>query len=213
MKKNFMTISTTLWALLLISCSSPEQYKNAVSSEEHVLEFDTLAIKLNNQAIELSTQSPSSDSALALAKRLLIRSIGLDDDYYLAYVSLASILIKEDKRDSALYVLDRIIEKKKNYAEGISMQGYIYDRMGMLDSAKIKYIKAIAAYDNILKKNERNVNARVNKAFLVMLVYGEKAGYDEINLVLKEYPNNSSALMMKNDFFPTFDKEDFLESY
>jgi hypothetical protein len=32
-------------------------------------------------------------------------------------------------------------------------------------------------------------------------------------LVLKEYPNNSSALMMKNDFFSTFDKEDFLESY
>lgn len=197
----------------VFSCNSQEKKEKSSVVQDSVVVYDSMAIALNNKAIGMFFQSQRDDSIQNIAKGYLVKAIQMDSNYYMAYANLATLLIKQEKRDSAIQVLQTIIDKKPYYAEGLSMQGYIYDRLEKFDSADLKYKQAIEAYDKRIEANEDNVNARVNKAFLIMLLRGQEAGFREVEAVLEKYPDDSFALMMKDEIIPYFDREDFLSSY
>lgn len=197
----------------LFSCNSHERKEKSSDVQNAVVVYDSMAIALNNKAMGMFFQSQEDDIIQSVAKGYLVEAIQMDSNYYMAYANLATLLIKQEKRDSAIQVLQTIIDKKPYYAEGLSMQGYIYDRLEKFDLAELKYGQAIEAYDKRIEANEDNVNARVNKAFLIMLLRGKEAGFREVESVLEKYPDDSFALMMKDEIITYFDREVFLRSY
>ncbi|WP_339815067.1 hypothetical protein [uncultured Imperialibacter sp.] len=197
----------------VISCNSQEMKEKSSVAQDSVVVYDSMAIALNNKAMRVFFQSQENDSIQNVAKSYLAKAIQIDSSYYMGYANLATLLIKQGKRDSAIQVLQIIIDKKPYYAEGLSIQGYIYDRLEKFDSADLKYRQALEAYDQRIEANEDNVNARVSRVFLIMLMQGKEVGFREVEAVLEKYPYDPFALMMKNEIIPYFDREEFLSSY
>lgn len=197
----------------VFSCNSQEKAEKSSVVQDSVVVYDSMAIALNNKAMGMFFQMQEDDSIQNVAKGYLEKSIQLDSNFYMAYANLATLLIKQEKRDSAIQVLQTIIDKKPYQAEGLSMQGFIYDRLEKFDSADLKYRQALEAYDNRIEAYEDNVNARVNKVFLIMLLLGQETGFREVEAVLEKYPDDSFALMMKDEIIPYFSREEFLSSY
>lgn len=201
--KKYLTIVLILF--IATSCSSQDEKQ----TDEQ--QYDSISVKLNNKAVQLSL-FPNEDS-IEMAILFLSKSIQQDSNYYLAYSNMASLLLKQGKSDSAIDILQTIIDRKPNYAEALSGQGYIYDKEGKHDWAEQKYKLAMKAYDNRLEKNGNDINAKVNRAFLMLFLYDKETALREINKILDEHPEDSFALTMKNDIIPYFEHNEFLNSY
>lgn len=195
----------------VFSCNSQVSEKGK-KAQDSVKEYDLAAVALNTKAMQLSFHM-DDDSVLNEALDYLAQSIKADSNYYLAYANMATLLLKQQKRDSAISILQIIVDRKPNYAEGLSTQGYIYEKLGEKDAADFKYRQAIKSYEKRIVSNEDDIEAKVNKVFLMLFLYDKKTAFNEIEKVLKEHPEDSFALMMKEEIIPNFDREEFLSSY
>ena len=199
------TLNLLLICFIVISCDSQHEEQNDNK------QYDSVAIQLNNRAMELSLLTNRDSTELAIT--LLSQAIQLDSNYYLAYNNMVTLLLMQSKRDSALSVLEIMIDREPNFAEGLSVQGHIYNKQGKHEMAKQKYQLAMKAYDSRIKKNEGDVNAKVNRTFLMLFLYDKETALREIDKILDEHPEDSFALTMKNDIIPSFEQNEFINSY
>jgi len=113
---------------------------------------------------------------------------------YIFYANKATLLCHLKKYQEAINSYDQIYKFKSDYAEGYDVQGFIYDKLGMTDSANHCYQRAIIAMEKRISKNssdeEKVKNARVSIAFDLWLLNGQKQGQKELMKLRSEYPND-----------------------
>ena len=150
------------------------------------------------------------DSALSL----LNEAIKIDSTYYLAYANKANILSKLKKYEEAIETLDKAVKLRKNYAEGISMQGFLYEKMGMQEKANLKYKKAIKAYMARLNsdfKTEDRVNVQIDIAFMLLFTEDKQTALQVIDTIISHNPENEMATFMKENI-KIFNREEFINN-
>lgn len=196
--------------LFFYSCSSTE--KDSYQS------INPQAIELNNQ-VALILQEESlfrgvfpNDSLLNKALDLVNQAIEYDSSYALAYSNKATVLCRLGHYNEAIASLEQASALKPNYAEVIQAQGFIYEKLGQIDYASDKYQEAIIAFDNRLKKDPKNVQFMTGKAFLLLFTEGKDFALAEINKIIDQYPDNNTALIMK-ETISLFNREEFIANY
>ena len=173
------------------------------------------AIELNNIAMEsvkyiISPTNSKDTLILAKAIEILDQAIKIDSLYNLAFTNKAVVLKRLNKEKEALQVLRIITKRKPNYAEGFSMLGFTYEKLGNIDSANIQYKSAIIAYSYRIK-NTDNINDKINRAFIMSLIDREK-GLCEINHLIKNLPEDKTIAFYKLQLFDEFDREEFIRN-
>jgi tetratricopeptide (TPR) repeat protein len=177
------------------------------------------AIKLSNKAVELFSYARTKllaekkilfDSTL----KLLDRAIQIDSAYYLAYANKANVFIAQKKYKKAIKVLKKSVKVRENYAEGLMLQGFLYEKINMLDKANSTYIEAIEAYKARLDttfKTKNRVNIQIDIAFMFMLIEGKQKALQFIDQIILRNPENEMALFMKENI-KIFNREEFIKS-
>lgn len=171
--------------------------------------------ELVNKAGELHMEAGgnpiSVKDTLKLEKALahLNKALEINRKNDAAYTNKVTILCTLGRYREALKVLKEATHIQENFAEGYSYQGFIYERLGKMDTARIMYRSAIEAYNKRLKKRD-NINDKINRAFMLFFVKGKEAALKELNHIIKNNPDNKFAHNMKFAF-ENFDREEFIE--
>lgn len=222
MKKYFFYISILI---VVFACKSkntdkPENHniigyeggvKKEISNPEHnnkQAKFSAEVIKLNEQATLLVNMGDETSYQEAI--KLLDEAIQKDTTYYLAYSNKAAILSMLGKHNEAISIYKHIVTNiKPDYPEGFSMLGMLYDKIDEKSIAKEYYEKAIQKYSERIKKNE-DVLDMVNKAHLNYILDKQK-GLNEIDSLIKVYPNNYELPMYKKYMFLDYNHQKALD--
>lgn len=179
------------------------------------IKFKRTAIELNNEAlkkIEFIARPLTHQDSLKLreAEALLTQAISIDTTYYLAYANMVIVQLRLGMPKEALKTLNRITSLVPDYAEGFSLAGFIYERMGNMDSADLKYRESIVAYNSRIKKTN-NIDDMVNRDFILSLINKEK-GLEKINNLIKQFPQDKMIKIWKQELFDNFNRKDFINN-
>ncbi len=177
------------------------------------IRYNPKAVELNNIAMESIkyTISPiNSKDTLILIKaiEMLDKAIKIDSLYNLAYANKVMVLKRLNKEKEALHVLSVITKLRPDYAEGFSMLGFTYEKLGNIDSANIKYKSAIIAYSHRIEQTN-NVSDKINRAFILSLIDKGK-GLQEMDYLIEENPDDETIGFWKQQLFDEFDREKFI---
>lgn len=177
------------------------------------IQYNKKAIKLNNDAMNSITYSipPSTSKDTSLLQKAIIlldKATGIDSLYHLPYANKAMILKHLNRNNEAIHVLSVITKLRPDYAEGFSMLGFAYEKLGNMDSANIKYKSAIIAYNRRIEQTN-NVSDKVNRAFIISLINKEK-GSQEMDCLMEEYPDDNTLNFWKQQLFEDFDRQKFI---
>jgi tetratricopeptide (TPR) repeat protein len=184
----------TFVLVTIISCN--RQYKQTVNNPK--------AIELNNKAVELM-KVQKYDSALIL----LDQAISLDLNYLIAYGSKAAIYIELKDYKKALIETENQIKIKPDYAEAMSVAGFICDKTGDSIKAMDYYKKSLEIYNDRIanfKDSVQLTNNKINKACLLIITGQESKGKDELKK-LKEVNLNDTKI----DEFLKMDRQSYLQ--
>jgi len=200
-------IITTVLALLLFACNS--------SKNQELTPSRTTAIELNNRAMNICTNSKFETNPSAKLKEAVLTidsAIAIDQNYYQLYLNKASILFALKDYETGLETLNTVSLLKKNLVEAISTQGFVYEKLGKYNIAKQYYEKAISIYDQLITENPSNVSAKVNRAFIILLLKGKDSALYTINDILKQHPNDPVAISTQQ-LISNFDRNSFIQSF
>lgn len=197
--------------LCLTSCTNKQLGQDSIENKK----YNKKAIELNAEAIEILGQiifpnNHADTLKLRNAIDILEKSITIDSLYYLAYANKAIALSRLGQNSQALNTLNKITNLKPDYAEGFSMQGFMFEKMGNIDSANSKYKEAIGAYNYRLNKANK-IEDKINRAFILSLINREK-GLNEINDLIRDNPDNTTIEMWKKQLFDQFNRKEFIDS-
>ena len=176
-------------------------------------QYNRKAIKLNDDAMSSITYSlpplTSKDTSL-LQKAIVLfdKAISIDSLYELAYANKAMVLKHLGKYKEAIHVLSVITKLRPEYAEGFSMLGFTYEKIGNMDSANINYKSAIIAYTHRIEQTN-SVSDKVNRAFILSLIDKEK-GLQEMDYLIEENPDDNTINFWKQQLFTGFDRQKFI---
>lgn len=186
---------------------------NEITISGNEIKYDSRAVKLNNKAmnnIKYSLNPVTHKDTLLLweAVDLFDKAISIDSMYYMAYANKAMVLNRLSNSKEALFILGVITKLKPDYAEGFSSQGFIYEKMGLADSATTKYKSAIIAYSHRIKQTN-DISDKINRAFILSLIDKEK-GTQEIDYLIEDNPDDKTIMFWKLQLFDEFDREKFI---
>lgn len=211
-KINLRIFLICLISLLCISsCTNKQLEKGSVENKK----YNKKAIELNAVAVEILGQiifptNHTDTLKLRNAIDILEKSITIDSLYYLAYANKAIALSRLGQNSKALNTLNKITKLKPDYAEGFSMQGFMFEKMGDIDSANSKYKEAIVAYDSRINKAHK-IEDKISKAFITSLINREK-GLNEISDLIRNNPENNTIEMWKKELFDQFNRKEFIDN-
>lgn len=177
--------------------------------------FDKKAIKLNDEAMKkiIYARPPVTKNdtfVITDAISLLDKAISIDSTYYLAYANKATLLSCLNRMKESLAAMKAIIRIKPDYAEGYVYIGIIYEKLGLIDSAKINYNNAHVAYCQRIV-NTNLIEDKINSAFVLSLVDKEK-GTKEMESLIENNPENETLLYWKKRLFDRFNREEFIKN-
>ncbi|PZV77588.1 hypothetical protein CLV31_12056 [Algoriphagus aquaeductus] len=202
--------------LIIFSCCSQENRLN--QSEINSINIaDSIAIELNNKAISLmSDASHGYDSLSSIlydsALVYLDQAIEIDSLYLLAYTNKSQVLRRKGELEGALEVLKKVETKKQDFAEVITAQGFILEKMGKLELAKLKYKEALEVYEKRLEMNPKNDKVQSDIAFLYIFFEDKSSALDKILQLIIENPTSEQLKIMES-VIKDFDKEKFIEEF
>jgi tetratricopeptide (TPR) repeat protein len=212
MKKSVLFIIV----LIIVSCNDREKKSNQ-NEISNSYKADSLAIELNNKAISLISDAAHMYDSLSIilydsAIVFLDRAIEIDSLYLLAYTNKAQVLQRKGSLEEALKVLKQVETRKPDFAEVITAQGFILEKIGRMELADRKYRQALKAYEERLDKNPMNDKVQSDISFLYIFLEDKKAAMDEIQKLIVENPNSEQLKMMES-VIKDFDREKFIEEY
>lgn len=192
---------------LLQSCNFNSSNNNSSNVDSKVL---------NNKAMDKYAKimfKPLHESKPELIEilEMLNQAIEIDNDYVLAYTNKANVLVKLQRYDDAIKVLEKASNLKDDYAEVISIQGFYYEKIGKLALAENKYNEALIAYDNRIKKSNK-IEDLVARAFLLAFTENKQTALEEINQLQKEHPKNKLIINMKHTI-EYFDRSTYINNH
>lgn len=204
-------LSICFFSITLTSCNKTEEQNKEYTPNPKAIELNNHASRLIHHDI-LDAGLNRSDSLLYEALNYTEKAITIDSLYYLAYSNKATILCKLEKHDDAIAILEKILDFKPHYAEGIQAQGFIFEKINKHREAIIKYEQALKAYDYRIKKGEYIINSKSSKAFLLIFSKNKNQALKEINNIIKKYPYSQEPKLMKQIILRT-NKEEFIRNY
>lgn len=141
------------------------------------------------------------------AANYIKKAIEHDSNYVNAYTNLAQIYYKLDSNNLALDVLNSLLKVKPNYVEAITTKGFVLEKMSKQEKANHQYKKALQIYSFKLDKTYSDY---INKAFLSLLLYGEKEGLKELEMLNEKYPDKDIEKYIVQ--FKNFNRQEFINN-
>lgn len=141
------------------------------------------------------------------AANYIKKAIEHDSNYINAYTNLAQIYYKLDSNNLALDVLNSLLKVKPNYVEAITTKGFVLEKMGKQEKANHQYKEALQIYSF---KLEKTYSDYINKAFLSLLLYGEKEGLKELEILNEKYPDKDIEKYIIQ--FKNFNRQEFINN-
>lgn len=170
--------------------------------------FSKEVIELNKQAILLINERNKKSYQEALT--LLNKAILIDTNYYMAYSNKVMVLTKLGEYNKAIEVNKYLITTiKRDYPEAIMNLGLLYDKIGEKHLARKYYNEAINKYSDRIATSE-DVLDMVNRAHLGYIL-DKKEGLEEIDSLIKAYPENKDLIMYKEYLFLEYDHQKALD--
>lgn len=155
----------------------------------------SIAIDMHNEAMHNANEiSPGDTNVIKESIKKIDKAIWLYRRNYLFYASKAELLCQLKKYHEAIKSFDQIFKFKPDYAEGYDFQGFIYDKIGLTNSANNCYMMAKVAQENRISKyntdKEKIKNARIGIAIDIWLLFGQEQGQKELSKLRSEYPDD-----------------------
>jgi tetratricopeptide (TPR) repeat protein len=141
------------------------------------------------------------------AAKYMEKAVSMDTSFVNGYTNLAQIYYQLDSNRLAIDALDRLLDISPDYIPAVTTKGFVFEKMGRMRDANLQYEKAITLYSRKLHPEYEDYK---NKAFLIMLLHGEKAGIKELKKLREKYPDENVDLFIKQ--FQHFNREEFISS-
>ena len=207
-----------LFFIVLVIASCNDREKRSSQSESSIsYKPDSVALELNNKAVKLMGDAPHTYDSLSgmlydSAIVYLNQAIEIDSLYLLAYTNKAQALQRKGSLEEALQVLKQVETIKPDFAEVVTAQGFILEKMGRMELAEQKYGQALKAYEERLKKDPKNDKVQSDIAFLYIFLEDKNTALDEIRNSILENPESEQLKMMER-VIKDFDRKKFIEEY
>jgi tetratricopeptide (TPR) repeat protein len=156
---------------------------------------NSIAIDMHDNAMRNAIQiSPGDTNVIKESIKQIDKAIWLYSRDYIFYASKADLLCQLKKYHEAIEAYDQIFKFKPDYAEGYDSQGFIYDKLGLTDSANHCYKRAKAEQEKRISENstdpEKVKMIRISIAYDIWLLNGQEKGHNELMKLRSEYPND-----------------------
>jgi len=219
MKQIYKYLYFLIFTIIFSACSDnikndEKNVVNLISKEQK--NVNPSAIIFNNDAMAIYSKNmfnplPKVRLEFEKALEMMDKAIELDGDYILFYANKATILIKLERYNEAIESLGKISNIDSNYVESISLQGFIYEKLGENDNAYKKYQEAIDVYNYQLTQNPKNIEIKVNKIFIKMFLEGKEFAQLVIDSLSNAHPENESIDFMK-ETIKYFDRKNYIQN-
>ncbi|HNW70427.1 MAG TPA: hypothetical protein PKI01_08495 [Bacteroidales bacterium] len=175
---------------------------------------NSLAIDMQNRAMLNATQiSPDDANVIKESIVQIDKAIWLYRHDYLFYANKATLLCQLKKYHEAVITIDQIFKFKPDYAEGYEIQGFIYDKLGLTDSANYCYKQAIDAHEKRILKyssdQEKVKFAKISIAIDRWLLFGQEYGKKEL-IELRISYSGDMAVVMFDSTLRNFDRASYV---
>lgn len=191
--------------LVLFSASGKVQNKNSVN----INEVKSEANFFNNEALKTSRLTCNKDS-LEKSIKIFEQAIKLDNSVAIFYSNESEILCDLGKFQEAIKVLDRYLY---NFQVNFTMElfkGYIFEKIGNIDSANAYYSEVMKHYDQQIEVNPNNIPILTSRAFLFFFTKGVKEAKTEFNRIAKKFPNDPTVKFLREEF-DSFDRKTYID--
>ncbi len=202
-----------------------EIYKLKEGGDSLVLEKTKKSMKFNAVASKIivnSSKPLTSQETVDLRNAIVLLDSAIAIDPFVSsnYINKSHAQQILGLYPEAIKTLDIIIKIAPYLGELYSEKGFIYEKMGKLDSANISYKNAIDqlnkrisnSNENTKKSEEIKLNALMEKAFLESLLNFKK-GLSQINSLIKKYPDNQDLKLFKKVWFDDFNRKEFIDNF
>lgn len=171
-----------------------------------------LAIKKNNVAYQLYQQYLFEEEKGKIFSALdsIDLAISLDSTNPSFYYNKSTFLISMDSLKLAADVLMELIKKDSSQVDAYMQRGFIYEKIGNPELAKKNYLEALDIYNKMLSEDIDNVNIMGNRAFIYMFIFSKEQALNEVEKLLKAYPENGYLSNIKKEI-QDFTKESYIE--
>lgn len=205
----YLFLATLIITGAFLGCNPEVSYSKLSSQQQK-----EIAIQKNDAAVKLFQQFMlinGSDSLFYQALDSVNTAIKYDSAYARAYHNKASMLAEVDSTKAAIRVLDQLVKIDSTQIMAITLQGFFYEQIGDSLKAHAKYLEAIVAYEQRIKNNPEDVNAKVERAFLFLFTDSKNKALKEINKVIQDHPESQAAIIRKESI-QNFNRREFIKS-
>lgn len=210
----------------LLSCSSDNKNQGQIEEDNKLLNLDTVSscysegsegvdssrIYFQN-AIDMLREisfflTTENDTIVYLeAVNLMEKAIVLDVKNLNTYNNLSRLYFKLGRFNEAIRTLDRLLLVDSNYVQAITAQGFIYEKIGDMQTA-------IGKYDYVLSYYNQNIvndfSIEINRLFL-MLLLGETENVSlELERIKRKFPKQNLDFFELQ--FENFDRKKFIDN-
>lgn len=182
--------------------------------------INTGSIELNNQASKIIISAEQIDNKeekqdlYLQALDLLNQSIKADSTNQIAFNNKVDVLIKLNRREEAIQIINLFYIKNIYDAEIVAEKGFILEKLGKKDKARDQFLKAISVYQNRPKKSiNQIVSDKCNEAFLLVFIENRGKAMESLKSLRKSYPTQENIIDNFETAVLIFNKTEFLSNY
>ena len=162
-KRQFLSINIFSIAVLniLLVCSCSSRFSNISDSE------------LNSMVVSIivAYDTNGDKSLLKYGLKISKKSIKKDAKNPVYYTNRANLYSRLGEYNKSIKCLKKVANIKGYYPELCMGIGFLYEKIGKLEEAKIYYKKALSLYEADLNKTKGDINKYINYLFAKLFLY------------------------------------------
>ncbi|WP_439698117.1 hypothetical protein ACFGVS_07625 [Mucilaginibacter sp. AW1-7] len=149
-------------------------------------------------------------NGLLRAIDLFTQAINCDSTYLLAYINLANAYDRNHDYKKELTIYNKALMLSKNYPSIITTKAEVFEKMGMLDSAKKVYQLARQSFTDSLAIHPNDANFIGGFILVMPLTEGKESALKELDRRITLNPELKSKMYTDYYFYQYFDKRAYL---
>lgn len=186
--------------LFFITTSCCAQQKNVTVYDGQPT---SVAITLNNEAMDIYAQNPKSSETLEKAISLLDKAIATDADYRLAYGNKAEYLTRIGKTEQALETLSIYLKRNPTDPYTLLPMGILYEKIGNKEKAMDCYKQADVNFKKLYNQDSLSAH-EINRCLVVTLRDGCEKGWAMYQSERSQLAKSSQDLKANDEIVKTF---------